>query len=264
MHPDPEFADVGCRQCASGELLGFDFSMALQPIVRFSTREIHAQEALARGPVGEPAAAVFASVNDGNRYRFDQTCRVKAIRLASELKINSLLSINFMPNAVYKPELCIRTTLQAAAEYAFPPERIIFEVTEGEEIDNRDHLKGILEYYQKTGFTTAIDDFGAGYAGLNLLADMQTDLIKLDMALVRNIDQDRNRRIITRGILQVCRDLGIDVIAEGIETRGELSALVDLGVDLFQGYHFARPAFEAVADVPASAFELDASLLNDD
>lgn len=85
---------------------------------------------------------------------------------------------------------------------------------------------------------------------------MQTDLVKLDMALVRNIDRDRNRRIITNGILQVCRDLGIDVIAEGIETPGELNALVDLGIDLFQGFHFARPAFEAVATVPDSAYEL--------
>lgn len=256
MHPEPLYADIGCKQCASGELLDFDFSMALQPIVRFSTREIYAQEALVRGLGGESAGNIFAHVDDRNLYRFDQSCRVKAIRLAAQLKVDSLLSINFMPNAVYKPELCIRTTLQAAREYGFPPERIIFEVTEGEEIENRQHLKDIVTYYQKTGFKTAIDDFGAGYAGLNLLADMQTDLVKLDMALVRNIDRDRNRRIITNGIVQVCRDLGIDVIAEGIETPGELGTLVDLGIDLFQGYHFARPAFEAVADIPESAYSL--------
>ncbi|MEQ8515439.1 MAG: EAL domain-containing protein [Chromatocurvus sp.] len=256
MHPEPLYADIGCKQCASGELLGFDFSMALQPIVRLSSREIYAQEALVRGLGGESAATIFAGVTDKNRYRFDQSCRVKAIKLAAELQIKSLLSINFMPNAVYKPELCIRTTLEAAKEYGFPPERIIFEITEGEEIENRQHLQDIVDYYQKTGFRTAIDDFGAGYAGLNLLADMQTDIVKLDMALVRNIDKDRNRRIITNGILQVCRDLGIDVIAEGIETPGELAILVDLGIDLFQGYHFARPAFEAVAEVPATAFEL--------
>lgn len=256
MHPEPLYADIGCKQCASGELLDFEFSMALQPIVRFSTRGIYAQEALVRGLGGESAGTVFENVNDSNRYRFDQSCRVKAIRLAAALGIDSLLSINFMPNAVYKPELCIRTTLQAAREYGFPAERIIFEVTEGEEIENRQHLKNIVEYYQKTGFRTAIDDFGSGYAGLNLLADMQTDLVKLDMALVRNIDQDRNRRIIIGGILQVCRDLGIEVIAEGIETVGELRTLLDQGVDLFQGYHFARPAFEAVAEIPAAAYEL--------
>ncbi len=256
MHPEPEFANVGCKKCASGELLDFDFSMALQPIVRFSTRQIWAQEALVRGLENESAGSVFTHVNESNRYRFDQTCRVKAIKLASELDIEGFLSINFLPNAVYKPELCIRTTLQAAHEYGFPQERIIFEITEGEEIDDKSHLKGIVEYYQKTGFRTAIDDFGAGYSGLNLLADMQTDLVKLDMALVRNIDADRNRRIIIGGILQVCRDLGIEVIAEGVETRGELGTLVDLGIDLFQGYYFGRPAFESVADVPASAYEL--------
>lgn len=100
MHPEPLFADVGCKQCASGKLLDFDFSMALQPIVRFSNRELYAQEALVRGPGGESAGSVFAHVNDGNRYRFDQTCRVKAIKLAAELQIDGLLSINFMPNAV--------------------------------------------------------------------------------------------------------------------------------------------------------------------
>ena len=256
MHPEPLFADIGCKQCASGELLDFDFTMALQPIVRFSTRKTWANEALVRGLGGESAGSVFTHVNDGNRYRFDQTCRVKAIRLAAELNIESLLSINFMPNAVYKPELCIRTTLEAAKEYNFPSNRIIFEITEGEKIERTQHLKEIVNYYQQTGFRTAIDDFGAGYAGLNLLADIQADLIKLDMALVRDIDTDRTRRIIVKGILQVCGDLGIEVIAEGIETPGELSVLVGMGVDLFQGYHFTRPAFQAVADVPASAFQL--------
>lgn len=256
MHLEPRFDEINCKQCANGSLLDFDFTMALQPIVRFSTREIYAQEALVRGPGGEGAGSVFEHVNESNRYRFDQTCRVKAIKLAAELQMEGLLSINFMPNAVYNPKRCIRTTLVAAEEYNFPFERIIFEITEGEQIDDRPHLQSIVDYYQKTGFLTAIDDFGAGYSGLNLLADMQTDLVKLDMALVRNIDEDRNRQIITGGILQVCRDLGIDVIAEGVETPGELRKLVDLGVDLFQGFHFARPAFESVAEVPASAYEL--------
>ena len=256
MHPEPKFANVGCKKCASGELLDFDFTMAFQPIVSFSARQVFAQEALVRGLGDQGAGSVFTHVNEGNRYRFDQTCRVKAIKLAAELDFDGLLSINFMPNAVYRPELCIRTTLEAAHEYGFPQGRIIFEITEGEEIEDKTHLKGIVDYYQKTGFRTAIDDFGAGYAGLNLLADMQTDLVKLDMALVRNIDTDRNRLTIVRGILQVCRDLGIEVIAEGVETPKELGVLVDQGIDLFQGYHFARPAFESVAEIPASAYEL--------
>src|SRR5690606_39933033 len=101
-----------------------------------------------------------------------QTCALPILK--------SKLSINFMPNAVYRPELCIRTTLAAAKEWDFPIERIIFEVTEGERIEDQAHLRNIIAHYKKQGFCTAIDDFGAGYAGLNLLADFQSDMVKLD------------------------------------------------------------------------------------
>ena len=96
---------------------------------------------------------------------------------------------------------------------------------------------------------------GAGYAGLNLLADVHTDLVKLDMALIRNIDKDKGRRAIARGIIQVCRELSMQVIAEGIETYEELNTLGELGVELFQGYYFARPAFQALAVVPPESYD---------
>ena len=99
------------------------------------------------------------------------------------------------------------------------------------------------------------EQLGAGYAGLNLLADVNTDLVKLDMALIRNIDKDKGRRAIARGIIQVCRELSMQVIAEGIETYEELDTLGELGVELFQGYYFARPAFQALAIVPAESYD---------
>ncbi len=250
-----DYRPMGCAECANGSALGFDFTMALQPIVDLESRSVFAQEALARGVNGEPAGRVFEQVNDSNRYRFDQTCRVKAIALAARLGVDSLLSINFLPNAVYRPELCIRTTLNAAADYGFPAERIIFEVTEGERVSDHAHLRDILQHYQQIGFRTAIDDFGAGYSGLNLLADFQPNLVKLDMALIRNIHQYKSRQAICRAIVQLCRDLDIGVIAEGVETRDELSALRDLGIRLFQGYYFAKPAFEAQATVPDECFD---------
>lgn len=244
-----DFRPLGCAECANGAALGFDFSMAFQPIINAATGETFAQEALARGVDGGSAAGVFAHVNDSNRYRFDQTCRVKAIQLAAQLHIPCRLSINFMPNAVYKPELCIRTTLKAAEEYLFPVERIIFEITEGEKIQDHAHLRSIIQHYQSVGFLTAIDDFGAGYSGLNLLAEFQPDLVKLDMALIRNIHQDKGRQAIVRGITLVCAEMGIQVIAEGIEDPQEYSALWDFGVQLFQGYYFARPSFESLAHI---------------
>jgi EAL domain-containing protein (putative c-di-GMP-specific phosphodiesterase class I) len=256
MKHQPDFREVGCGECANGALLGFDYTMALQPIVDVTSNSIYAHEALVRGLNNEPAGFVFENVNDTNRYRFDQTCRVKAIKLAAELGIDSMLSINFMPNAVYKPELCIRTTLIAAEEFGFPIDKIIFEITEGEKIDDHDHLKSIIQYYQQSGFKTAIDDFGAGYAGLNMLAELQTDLVKLDMALVRNINSDKIRQTIIRGILGVCAELNIKVIAEGVETAQELITLKSMGITLFQGYYFARPSFQSVADVDPALFNV--------
>jgi EAL domain-containing protein (putative c-di-GMP-specific phosphodiesterase class I) len=165
------------------------------------------------------------------------------------LQIPAMVSINFMPNAVYKPETCIRATLEAAKRFNFPLQRIIFEVTEQEQVLDIDHLTGILRAYRKQGFMTAIDDFGAGYAGLNLLADFQPDLIKLDMQLIRNIEQDSVRQILVEAALQMCRKLKIRVIAEGIESLGELHALRDMGVELFQGYLLAKPGFESLPEV---------------
>lgn len=254
MREQKNYRALGCAECAGGAGLDFDFTMAFQPIVNATTREVFAQEALVRGLNNETAGEIFTHVNEENRYRFDQACRVKAIQLASQLAIPSLLSINFMPNAVYRPELCIRTTLEAAAKFGFPVERIIFEITEGEKVEDHGHLREIIQHYQQRGFLTAIDDFGAGYSGLNLLAEIQTDLVKLDMALIRNINQDKARRAIVQGILYTCRELSIQVIAEGVETVEEFDTLRTFGVELFQGYYFARPVFRGLANIPPEVY----------
>jgi EAL domain-containing protein (putative c-di-GMP-specific phosphodiesterase class I) len=223
--------------------------MALQPIVNTTTRTLFAQEALVRGPNKEPASDILAKVNDSNRYRFDQACRVTAVKLAARLDVQCLLSINFMPNAVYEPERCLRTTVEVAAAVAFPLDRIIFEFSEAERVTDTGFLKFIVEHYRARGLRTAIDDFGSGYSGLNLLAELQPDLIKIDRGLCSRIDRERPKRSIVRGIVQTCRELEIQVIAEGVETRDEVRCLQDLGLELFQGYYFARPAFEAQAEL---------------
>ena len=240
---------IDCDNCSKGDKLDFGFEYPYQPIVDVRSRTIYAHEALVRGPQGESAASVLAQVNDSNRYRFDQSCRVKAIKGASALGMTENLSINFLPNAIYKPELCIRTTLAAANAHGFPLSQIIFEVTEGERVEDGPWFAEILREYQRCGFKTAIDDFGAGYAGLALLADFQPDLIKLDMGLIRNLDTDRNRRTIVGNLVRMCEEMHIQVIGEGVETVGERDALRDTGIYLMQGYLFARPAFQAMAAV---------------
>jgi len=226
----------GCAGCKSDTATPFEFAFAFQPIVDMAAGRAYAHEALVRGPNGESAGSVLAQVDATNRYHFDQRCRTTAIAQAAALSMDGFLSINFMPNAVYRPEACIRSTLEAAERHGFPIERIIFETVEGENIISRPHLVDIFRAYKRFGFQTAIDDFGAGYSGLTLLADFQPDLIKLDMELVRGIDTDFVRQRIVCGVLAICRDLGIRVIAEGIETRGERDFFAANGVTLMQGY----------------------------
>ncbi|MDB5597485.1 MAG: diguanylate phosphodiesterase [Hyphomicrobiales bacterium] len=237
-----------CEGCRNGDAFMQPFEMAFQPIVNISTGATFAHEALVRGPNGESAYSVLSTLNDANRYAFDQQCRVKALETATELGLpatNAMLSINFMPNAVYEPRACIRLTLAAARRTGFPLDRIIFEFTEEEKLDTA-HVLDILRTYREIGFKTAIDDFGAGYAGINLLAQFQPDLVKIDMALVRNIDTDPVKRTVLKHIARMMEDLSIAVICEGVETTGELEALRDLGVYLIQGYVLAQPAFRAL------------------
>jgi EAL domain-containing protein (putative c-di-GMP-specific phosphodiesterase class I) len=239
---------VGCQGCRS-EGDEFNLAMAFQPIVDSATGLPFAYEALVRGPNGESAGEVLAGVTPENRYAFDQRCRVAAIEgavAAGILETDAKLSINFLPNAVYSPVACIQLTLKTARATGFPTERLIFEFTENEEIADTDHIKNIVESYRKMGFATAIDDFGAGYAGLGLLAKFQPDLIKLDMELIRAVDSNMPRRLIVESVVRLCEKLGIVVIAEGIETTAEYETLRDLGVRYFQGFLLARPAFQAL------------------
>ena len=249
IFPKP-FKAVGCAECRNLEGLDFQFTMAFQPIMDLRTQRPWAYEALVRGVNGESAGSILSKVNDGNRYRFDQACRVKAIELAAGLGLLDIpdcrLSINFLPNAVYRAETCIRATLEAARSCNFPAQRLMFEVTEGERVEDPAHLKSIFAEYERQGFTTAIDDFGSGYSGLNLLATFQPNVLKVDMALTRGIDLDPVRSAIVESVVLVAGRLGITLVAEGIETEGERDALLGLGIVLQQGYLFARPAVEAL------------------
>ncbi len=230
--------------------------MAFQPIVDVEAGRIWGYEALVRGLNGEGAAPVLAAVTEENRYRFDQACRVKAIELAGQnmpAGSTAKLSINFMPNAVYEPAACIRASLAAAARMKFDPTRLMFEFTENEKIGDTAHVQNIIASYKRMGFTTALDDFGAGYAGLGLLAQFQPDLIKIDMELVRGIANSPARRIIIKGIVDMAAALGVTVLAEGVEDQSELLSLRAAGIKLIQGYFFAKPElerFRCEADIP--------------
>lgn len=241
---------VGCEGCRSGEAFNQAFSMAFQPIVDVTTGKTFAQEALVRGLSGEGAQSVLSQITEQNRYGFNQACRTLAIEQATHLGIldtEALLSINFMPNAVYEPRVCIRQTMLAAEKAGLPPERLIFEFTEQEKVEVP-HLQRIMSVYREFGFRTAIDDFGAGYSGLALLTQLQPDIVKIDMELVRNIDIEPVKRVVLRHIVNMLNDLDIDIVFEGIETLAELEVIRDMGASLVQGYLIAEPAFQALVE----------------
>jgi EAL domain-containing protein (putative c-di-GMP-specific phosphodiesterase class I) len=227
-----------------------DFSFAYQPIVDTETGGLFAYEALVRGRDGESAASVLGRVPAQQLHQFDRAARIQALELAARLGLDTRLSLNFLPRSLEEFPDAVSATLEAAKKIRMPLGNVILEVTEGEAVHNPSDFAARMNDYRAQGIRVAIDDFGAGYAGLSLLAEFQPDVVKLDMQLVRAIDSKGPRQAIVRAVLQVCDDLGIDVIAEGVETEPEYRWFRRAGVHLFQGFYFGRPAFEALRPSP--------------
>lgn len=223
-------------------------SFAFQPIVDNSTRRVVAHEALVRGPLGASAASVISRLSRSELSETDCEGRCRAIELAARLGMQTSLNLNVTPHGLTSAT-AMEQTLSAARSHGLDPGRLVMEVTETEVVADGIRFAEAISELRQQGVRLAIDDFGAGYSGLNLLADFQPDALKLDMNLVRGIESRGPRQAIVRAVLAACSDLGIDVVAEGIETRDELAWLRDEGVTLFQGYLFARPAFEALPQV---------------
>ncbi|OLO04727.1 MULTISPECIES: EAL domain-containing protein [Salinicola] len=243
-----------CGRC--DEPLNFDFTMAFQPLVDIEESRVYGYEALVRGTQGESAASVLARVDGSNLYRFDQACRVKAIEMAHELSAEGLLSINFLPNAVYEPQACIQATLAAANRVGWPVSRLCFEITETESVKDRHHLQNIVASYQAMGMKTALDDFGTGHANLDLLIDITPDVLKIDRQLVSGIHSAPRQQWILGHIITLARQLDISLVAEGVETIEEARWLYRHGIARQQGYWFARPVAEQLPACPDSRFAL--------
>jgi blue light- and temperature-responsive anti-repressor len=227
-------------------LTEFAASFAFQPIADISARSVFAYEALARGKNGESAGSVFAKVPPEKMHAFDHAARIAAVKLAARLELKEKISLNVMPGCIESMPDSLDLLLECATQSGLSPGQLMLEITEGEAVQRPKEFSQLLDRYRAQGVRLAIDDFGAGYSGLNLLAYFQPDLIKLDMHLVRDIDRAGPRQAIARAVLQVCDDLGIEVIAEGVETVGEYSWFRRVGVRLFQGYLLGRPAFESL------------------
>ncbi|KJF17526.1 EAL domain-containing protein [Acidithrix ferrooxidans] len=230
------------RKCLENKRIETHF----QPVVEIASQQLHGFEALSRGrnETGEIISPTvlfeYARANDAVFF-LDRLARETAIRTAAELELPGRIFINFLPNAIYDPRQCLRTTLEIADEANFDPSRIVFEVTETERIEDMDHLGRIFDYYRHNGFKVALDDVGSGYAGLNTLIDLSPDIIKVDREIIIDIDRNPLKQSIFRGLATAAREQGIEVVAEGIETKEEFAFVAKNGATLAQGFLFAKP-----------------------
>lgn len=221
-----------------------DFTFAFQPIVDAQAHEIYSYEALLRGRDQSDAATLLEQVTGAELYILDQRARVGAIELATRLGLDCRLNLNGCARGFSRSSTSMRSTLEAAELNGLAHERIILEIAEDDLMNDAARVAPLLSEYRSAGVRLAIDDFGAGHAGLNLLAEFRPDYVKLDMTLVRAVESRERSQAVVRGILRTCADLAVDVIAEGVETKAEKEWLEGAGVRLFQGYLFAKPAFE--------------------
>lgn len=221
-------------------------TFAFQPIVNAASETIFSYEALIRGRANEPAACVLRQLDPARAPAFHERIRVDAIELAARLGLSTRLNVNFLPSSLNASPTAVTSVLEAVERCRLRSEQIVLEILENEIIHDVGGFAAAVNAHRHSGLVFAIDDFGAGHAGLNLLADFQPDLVKLDMHLVRGIESRGPRQAIVRGIARTCADLGIEIIAEGVETEAEFTWLRQEGIELFQGLLFAGPAFEAL------------------
>ncbi len=221
------------------------------PIVRADKPGVvFGHECLLRGLADDgslvPPMRLYQAARDADlMFPLDRAARLTAIRSAALHGLDAQetrLFINFNPTSIYDPEYCLRTTITAIARTAFRPDRVVFEIVESDHIADMGNLVRITEFYRNAGFKIALDDLGSGYGSLKLLGSLKPDFIKLDMELIRGVDHDRYKAGIVGKLLEMARDLGVESVAEGVETEAEYAWVRKHGATYVQGFLFAQPA----------------------
>ena len=226
---------------------------AFQPIVDATTLAVYAHEGLLRVRPGVPFDGpldIFTIARRADMLpQVDLAARRTIITEAARTPFAGKLFINFSPSAIYDAGTCLRTTMEALDDIGIPHDRVVFEVVESDEVNDLGHLTSIMNAYRRAGFSVALDDLGSGFASLNLLHALRPDYVKLDIALVRDVHRDPFKAMLAAKLIEAAVELGLTVIAEGIEERGELDWLRDHGAHLVQGFLIARPGPDPIAAI---------------
>ncbi len=242
---------AGLESAFTGALDGL--FMNFQPIVRSSTRSVFAYEALVRSPsptLPNPPALFEAGERLGRIHHLGRLIREHVARVLPSVPSHQIVFVNLHPLELSDDEL-----LSEESPLSAHAPRVVLEVTERARLEGVSELDERVRALRDLGYRLAVDDLGAGYAGLTSFVRLNPEFVKIDMTLTRDLHRSETKRVLVRSMLDVCREMAIPAVVEGVETKDELRALSSIGADLLQGYLFGKPA-EAVLTVGSESFDL--------
>jgi EAL domain-containing protein (putative c-di-GMP-specific phosphodiesterase class I) len=251
---------LGLHSKAASDLAGRDAQfqralgslyMVFQPIISLRTDSTFAHEALVRAhddALPHPGALLEAAERLDKVWLLSRSIRQLVADALSTFQEHELLFVNLHPKDLDDPELYSpRDPLAAAAQ------RVVLEITERSSLDRIENLEERIHQLCSMGYRIALDDLGAGYAGLSSLMQLNPHFVKFDMSLVRDIHMNASKQKLVGSMTRVCEELGIRVVSEGVETTEERDMLASLGADLLQGYLFGKPSPRAIPAKPRTA-----------
>ena len=241
-----ETADAKARQRRLAEIIEREqIHTLVHPIFRLDGLSIIGYEALSRGPSGgefERPDKLFKIAYDADLvFRLERLCRRKALEAAAQMPEDRILFLNIEPDSVNDSELRDIMLSTLLTDVGLTPERVVLELTERTAILDFPAFRQTLEYLRAIGFAVAVDDAGAGYGSLQCLAEVRPEWVKIDISLVRSCDTDKIRRQLIGGLADFAKEIGVKLVAEGIETKNELATLREIGVEYGQGFLFTHP-----------------------
>lgn len=221
--------------------------IAFQPIINIHTAKTYALEALLRNyqDIGfQTIHELFDQISEeGLLYKFDLALREKALQKFTRLQNYKeyKLFYNLDNRLLEMEDFSSGNTVKLLEKYGIEKSSLCFEISERFEIKHHCSLEALLHHYKDDGFCIAIDDFGIGYSGYKLLYDATPNVIKIDRFFLNNIEKDLKKKLLVRNITHLAIELGIKVIAEGVETKAELLTCRDIGCHLVQGFLVQKP-----------------------
>lgn len=222
-----------------------ELSIMFQPIVDINQNRISGFEALARWHNSElgtvpPDIFIQSAEHAGLMGRLTPILFAKALTAAKNWPDTLRLSFNLSATDLVADSV-VKSLCDTLLQSGIAPERVVFEITETSVMSNFDHARLSLQKLQSLGAKVALDDFGTGYANFQHIAELNVQRIKIDRSFIAGLGDTSNSGNVARAIIEMCTNLNVECVSEGVETQAELQALRQLGGSLVQGYFFAKP-----------------------